>query len=165
MDIDALLLTATSNGGVIEDTYPWSQSQGVDHALVVGGMNSLMGDGYLVSTAKSVEFWVLTEEAEGYVSRGSPEKVVFTSVPAEGEGLDEGGLTALLGEALVKVGLGKCLKNKWVARDKATGRYTRIVASVERDELVEQLLSIKGGAVDDAALIKDLKKRQLISLV
>ncbi len=36
---------------------------------------------------------------------------------------------------------------------------------MDRDELIEQLSAVKAGATEDAALLKDLKKRQLISLV
>ena len=163
MDLETQLLGLVKDGAVIEDTYAWSQTNGVDHAVVVGLMNSLIGDGYLLSPAKSDEFWVLTEEAESYVTNGSPELQLFRSVPEAG--VDEAGLVGKLGEALVKVGLGKCMKSKWISRDKATGSYTRSVATVEKDELVDQLLSIKGGSTEDAGLIKDLKKRQLIALV
>jgi phenylalanyl-tRNA synthetase alpha chain len=129
VDCEALLLAATASGGVVADTFPWAQAAGVEHDGCVGAMKSLMVDGYLLSAALSKEFWVLTEEAEGYVLRGSPEAQVFGALPALGSGgsAGEAALAAQLGEALVKVGLGKCLKCKWVARDKATGSYSRLV--------------------------------------
>ena len=130
MESDAVeekLLAATAGGAAIADTHPWALAQGLDHDACVGCMKSLMADGYLLSDLLSAEFWVLTEEAEGYVQRGSPEVQVFGFIPAEGGGADEAALVALAGEALVKVGLGKCLKNKWVARDKATGKYSKLV--------------------------------------
>jgi len=161
MDLESKLLAIVKDGAELEDTYVWSKLIDVDHNMVVGTMNSLIGDGYLLSTAKSEEFWVLTEEAEGYVTNGSPELQLFRAIPVDGA--DETGLVAALGEALVKVGLGKCMKSKWISRDKASGRYFRSVESVERDDLVEQLLSIKNGALEDSGLIKDLKKRQLIA--
>ena len=128
VDCEALLLAATAAGGVVADTFPWAQAAGVEHDSCVGALKSLMVDGYLLSAALSKEFWVLTEEADAYVLRGSPEAQVFGALPALGSGgAGEAALAALLGEALVKVGLGKCLKSKWVARDKATGSYSRLV--------------------------------------
>jgi hypothetical protein len=124
-DYEGILLSATGSGGRIADSWPFCEERGLDHDALVGSMKSLQADGYLVAALLAVEFWVLTEEAEGYVQRGSPEVQVFGAVP-EG-GADEGALVAQLGEALVKVGLGKCLKNKWLSRDKATARYTRVV--------------------------------------
>jgi hypothetical protein len=161
--LESLLLAAAAGNGVIADTWPWTLDRGLDHDAVVGAMKSLMVDGYLVASNLSVEFWVLTEEAGGYVAQGSPEAQVFCAL-AEGA-MDEAALTARLGESLVKVGVGKCLKSKWVSRDKATGTYSRLLPAIERDELVEQLVAVRDGSVADAALLKDLKKRQLINLV
>jgi hypothetical protein len=132
VDCEALLLAGTAGGAVIEDTWPWALARGAEHDACVGCMKSLMVDGYVLSAALTKEFWVLTEEAEGYVQRGSPEAQVFGALPAAEGGADEAALGAALGEALVKVGLGKCLKNKWVARDKASGRYSRLVRTQAR---------------------------------
>lgn len=128
LDYEGILLSATGSGGRIADSWPFCVERGLDHDALVGSMKSLQADGYLLAALLTVEFWVLTEEAEGYVQRGSPEVQVFGAVP-EG-GADEGALVAQLGEALVKVGLGKCLKNKWLSRDKATARYTRVVSAL-----------------------------------
>ena len=131
-DLEGQLLAATGGGGDIADTYPWALARGADHDAVVGAVKSLVADYYVVAAPTTVEFWVLTEEAEGYVERGSPEAQVFRAVPGGAEGCDEAALAALVGEALVKVGLGKCLKNKWVARDKASGRYSKLVRCARR---------------------------------
>lgn len=169
MDSDALesLVLSSTETSEIPDTWPFASARGVEHGVLLGVVNSLTAESYVVTEPLSVEFMELTSEAASYVSSGSPEAQVFRAVPAGGAGADEATLRGALGDELVKIGLGKCMKNKWVARDKATGAYSRLVEAVERDELVEQLVGVRdGGAMaSDAALVKELKKRQLIVLV
>lgn len=121
-------LLADGGSGSIADTWAWAAARGVDHGSVVGALKSLEADGYLASDTLSSEAWQLTAEAEGYVARGSPEKQLLAAVArlATEGGSDEAELKREVGEELVKVGLGKCMKNKWIARDKASGRYTLV---------------------------------------
>ena len=163
--LEALILSSTETSE-IADTWPFAATHKVEHNSILGVVNSLTAESYVVTEQLSVEFMELTSEASSYVSSGSPEVQVFRAVPV-GAGADEATLRTALGDELVKIGLGKCMKNKWVARDKATGAYSRLVEAVERDELVEQLIGVRdgGAAASDAALIKELKKRQLVVLV
>lgn len=159
-ELEATLLGLIGNGSV-ENTWTWAEESKVDHLAVVGTTKSLEAEGYAVSTPIYSEFWVLTAEADSYIAKGSPEAQCFAHIPADGA--DEAALKAALGDELVKIGIGKCMKNKWVSRDKATGKYTKLVSAIDRDELVEQLNDVRAGKAD-ANLTKDLKKRQLISL-
>jgi phenylalanyl-tRNA synthetase alpha chain len=173
VDIESLLLK-TIESSVISDTYPWSLVIGVDHSQVVGTMKSLQAEGYLLATSISMESYALTEEADRYVKFGSPEAQLFKFIATAGpSGSDEASLKETAGEEAVKIGLGKCLKNKWVTRDKASGRYSAVVSEIDSDELVDQLKSIAssgwwltGSASPiDEKLAKALKQRQLISLL
>ena len=162
--LESALLSAVAGDASIADTFPWAAARGADHGAVVGVVNSLTADGYVVTEALAAEFWELTDEAAGYVLAGSPEAQVFAAVPPGAGGATEAELRGALGDALVAIGLGKCMKNKWVARDKASGRYARAVEAAGADELVDQLRAAAAGTAD-AALMKDLKKRQLVVLV
>ena len=182
LDLEAVLL-ATVGAAPIADSWPWALAHAppLEHERVVGAMKSLEVEGYVVASPITLESWQLTQEAEGYLLRGSPEAQLFALILAQsgggggggggGEGVDEAALKAAAGEEAVKIGLGKCLKNKWVARDKASGRYSALVARVESDELVEQLRGVaaagwwpsgKPSPVDDK-LAKALRQRQLIA--
>lgn len=127
-DLDGALLAAA---GDLADTWEWAATRGVDHGAVVGALKSLEVDGYLASDALSSEVWQLTAEADGYVERGSPEKQLLAAVARLGTpgGSDEAELKREVGDELLKVGLGKCMKNKWIARDKASGRYSLVRAA------------------------------------
>jgi len=163
--LESAVLSAVAGDARIDDTFPWAAARGAEHGAVLGVVNSLTADGYVVTEALAAEFWELTAEAAGYVLAGSPEAQVFAAVPPGAGGATEAELRAALGDALVAIGLGKCMKNKWVARDKASGRYARAVEAVGADELADQLRAVAAGSVGDAALLKDLKKRQLVVLV
>jgi phenylalanyl-tRNA synthetase alpha chain len=124
-DIECLLLAAVEVQE-ISDTWKWCASAGVEHTAVVGCMKSLTVDAYVTSEPINTEFWQLTEEADNYILKGSPEVQLFHSVP-EG-GADEAALKAAVGEETVKIGLGKCMKNKWLVKDKASGKLVKLVS-------------------------------------
>ena len=147
-DLERLILAAVESSD-IPDTRTWAPSIKVDHNAVMGSVNSLTADGYVVTTPVSAEFWDLMPEALGYLESGSPEKQVFGAVLAAGVGgADEPYLKSKLGDELVKIGVGKCMARKWIARDKASGRYSPLVEGVEVDELVDQLRHVAAGKAD-----------------
>lgn len=129
MEIDAQLLTALQSGD-IADTWTWAQATGLDHQAVVGAAKSLEAEGYVTSSSLTTEFWTLTSEAQGYVASGSPEAQIFAAVP-EGDGLDDAGLEAAFAgrKDIVSIGKGKAMQRKWIAKDKAAGKYKRNVSS------------------------------------
>jgi phenylalanyl-tRNA synthetase alpha chain len=164
-------LLSTVEHSAIEDSWPWCAERQLDHSTVVGATKSLEVEGYVATRPIAVESFALTAEAEGYMRLGSPEAQLFALIAASGPaGADEAQLRASAGEEAVKIGLGKCLKHKWVSRDKATGLYSSSVARIESDELVEQLRGVAAagwwasgakGPVDEK-LAKALRQRQLI---
>lgn len=159
--LETALLRAAGAGVV--NTGAFAAEQGVEHAAVVGVLKSLEADGYLASEVKSAESHRLSAEALRYLETGSPEVQVFNAVPADG--IDDAGLEAAVGKEVCAIGKGKCMKNKWLSRDKASGKYMRTVASVDRDELVESLRAAQAGALKEAAVLKDLTSRRLLELV
>jgi len=117
----------------------------------------------VVSTQLQREVLQLTPEAEGYAAAGTPEYQLWLAVPEAG--ITEPDLKAAVGEAVFKIGKNTCMKNQWLQFDKASKLYTRKEALVA-DVVGEQLRQIRdtGAESVDPALIKDLKKRQLVDL-
>lgn len=184
-DLDTKVLAAVENGE-IADTWAWAASASVDHVTVVGTIKSLEVEAYTTSEPIHTEFWQLTDEAKDYIVKGSPEVQLFRRIPDGG--VEESVLKAEMGDEMLKIAMGKCMKNKWISKDKASGKLLRQVrslyresvfceclftllhrvpqvADVDKDELVEQLQQVEAGSITDAALLKTLKQRQLIVLV
>ena len=167
-DLDAQLLSALSSDASSQlDTLTFCASVGATHQSVIGAAKSLEAEGYIVATQLVDESWSLTAEAEGYMARGSPEAQVFAALPVEG-GLDEAGLAAAFAAApgVLAVGKGKAMQRKWVAKDKASGRYVRACAETGVDELQQQLAAARAGSLaEDDKVLKELVKRQLLERV
>ena len=160
-ELDEVILAALADG-VVEDTWVWAATRAADHQRVVGAVKSLEAEGYVTAEATTTEILALTAEAEGYVARGSPEAQLFAALPVGGGAMTEAELEAAFSKEFVAIAKGKALKNKWIARDAASGAYRRAVEAVGRDELVEQLGSVRAGGAVDEKLVKDLLKRKLV---
>jgi phenylalanyl-tRNA synthetase alpha chain len=72
--------------------------------------------------------YVLTPEAEAYLTAGSPEAQLFAAVPP-GEGLTLAAAKASLPSEVSDVGFKQAMQQKWVALDKS-GAEPRIVRKV-----------------------------------
>lgn len=72
--------------------------------------------------------YVLTPEAEAYLTAGSPEAQLFAAVPP-GEGLALAAAKASLPQEVSDVGFRQAMQQKWVALDKS-GAEPRIVRKV-----------------------------------
>lgn len=133
-EVDHLLLAAlAADGGAALDTWSWAAARGLDHQAVVGAAKSLEAEQYVTATAVSQDFWQLTPEAQGYVEKGSPEAQLFRAIPPAG--VDEAGLEGLFSKDFVAIAKGKCMQKKWIAKDKATGRYLPTVSVCWRQRL------------------------------
>jgi hypothetical protein len=71
--------------------------------------------------------YVLTSEAEAYLTAGSPEAQLFAAVPAEGVSLAT--VKATLSPEVADVGFKQAMQQRWVALDKSGGE-PRIVRKV-----------------------------------
>jgi hypothetical protein len=158
LDVESLILITLARDNVIADTWDLALQYSLDHQVIVGHMKSLLVDLYIKEEPKSTVLWLMTEEGESILKSGSPEYQVFASVPAEGATMEA--LNQSLGEAVVKIGLGPCMKNKWVKKDK--NLIVRLTETI-RDETAELLHRLAAGgelAEDD---LKNLKKRKLLN--
>ena len=67
-DIEQIVLTALSETGVIEDSWDFAKSKGIDHQALVGVQKSLLGDAYTKEESLSTTIWSLTSEGEKFTS-------------------------------------------------------------------------------------------------
>jgi phenylalanyl-tRNA synthetase alpha chain len=119
-DSETAILTflSASPETVIDDTYPWSQSNNLDHKTVVGAIKSLLADKYVVVEPLETSFYAFTDEGQWIMDNGSQEILVLQS-------LNEGGkmsipeLQSKVGKDVAKIGMGNCMKAKWVKKDGA----------------------------------------------
>mmetsp|Transcript_11401 Transcript_11401/g.14844 ORF Transcript_11401/g.14844 Transcript_11401/m.14844 type:complete len:562 (+) Transcript_11401:134-1819(+) len=165
--VEVELLGALSSADSIPDTWDFSQANGWDHADVVGKLKSLEAELMLISEPLSLSYFVLTDEAKGVAERGSPECLLFNALPSKGEGgATLGDLEGKIGKMAAKVGMGPCMKNKWVKKDGQ--QLVRLVDSVV-DETQTKLQQLQAADIHNQGLsnddIKNLKRRKLVNQV
>jgi hypothetical protein len=122
---DELILAELAKGTESLDTWAFAQATGLEHDAVVGATKSLVSDGYVAAEPRVAEWTQLTAEGESYVSTGSPELQVLRALSGE---MTQEELQTAVGAGLFKIGFAACMKNKWVAMDKATKRVRRVVS-------------------------------------
>lgn len=143
---------ASSPDAVIEDTYPWSEGNSLDHLVVIGAIKSLLADDYISTEDLSTSFYVLEKEAEEILANGSQEIIVLKALEAAGK-LSVSDLQKNVGQDVAKIGMGNCMKNKWVKKD--GGDLVPIKKAAEvKDETQESLKALKDAkfaldAIDD----------------
>jgi phenylalanyl-tRNA synthetase alpha chain len=162
---EAQLLQTLAADGQIADSFAYAHARGVSHELVVGVMKSLLTDAFVADTELSTSFYVLKDEARGFLLQGSPEVQVFNAIPSDG--VDRKALEAAVGAAVLKVGQGACMKNKWIRLDKADGKIYRNVDAVA-DAVTELLRRIEQADGALSAVTADeanaLKRRKLVEI-
>ncbi|RYG54016.1 hypothetical protein EON66_07740 [archaeon] len=126
-DLDTQLLALVGSEGGVADSMDVCAGLGMEHQALVGALKSLEAEAYVAMTPINKESWQLTEEALSYVAKGSPEKQLVLWLPEEGA--TDAELEGVWGKEFVAIAKGKCMKNKWIARDKATGKYTKQVCA------------------------------------
>jgi PheRS DNA binding domain 3/PheRS DNA binding domain 1 len=113
VDLEQIMLDALSiEPGIIGDSWEFAAGLNVDHQVIVGVVKSLLVDQYVADEPLTTTFWTLTDEGQEIADKGSPEFQVYNAVPAEGIQMTE--LQAKLPGDVVKIGLGPCMKNKWL---------------------------------------------------
>jgi hypothetical protein len=135
---------------------------GLEYVLAEGCCRGLAATGYVVLQDVSTKTCVLTDEAQGYVTAGTPEFQFVQHVPAEGRPFAE--LQNELGQ-VASLGLAKGIAARWVRQDKTTGMIHRTVPDgVIEDTVALQLRAVANGGAG-AVSDKDagnLKKRKLL---
>merc|ERR1711920_693124 len=171
--VESLILATVNKDGSIRDTFEFAQAQGIPHTLVVGVVKSLLVDAFVTADERSTSFFVLSDEAKGFLTAGqSPEVSVFKALPTDDTGMDRDTLAKAAGmegekSPAFKNAMGACMKNKWIRLEKSDGKVYKQADNVQ-DSVFEDLkqLEDKSGAQDavSAAVTKNLKRRKLISL-
>ena len=161
-NIEQLILSTLAKENVIQNSWDFSLSTGIDHQAIIGAVKSLLVDNYVIDEQLSTSYWELLEEGKSVLKNGSPEVVVFNTIASsENSTIAVSELNQKLGE-IAKIGVGACMKNKWVK--KVGDKLVKDVDSVV-DEIVQQLETIALGNVNNTLSendLKNLKRRQLV---
>jgi phenylalanyl-tRNA synthetase alpha chain len=161
-NIEQLLLSTLDAHEVIVDTWAFALANGLDHQAVVGALKSLLVDSYVIEEPLSATLWTLTDEGKDIVNHGSPEYQVFAAVPAGEAGKSMTELQKELPEAS-KIGLGPCMKNKWL---KKQGDVVLRIAESVKDETAEVLRQVQEGSGElPEEELKNLKRRKLVQQI
>eukprot|EP00750_Incisomonas_marina_P019190 INCI3246.2.p1 GENE.INCI3246.2~~INCI3246.2.p1 ORF type:complete len:309 (-),score=56.61 INCI3246.2:1215-2141(-) len=149
----------------IDDLRAYCEAAGINYKLADGVVRGLSAAEYTVIKDVSKVNFALTAEALGYLEHGSPEFRFLARVPAEGKLLTE--LQAECGD-FARIGMAKCMMNRWIKQDKAAGTIHRAVEGDVEDKVVTLLRALHAAPADDnknaigAKDAKDLKKRKLL---
>lgn len=135
MDEETAILTHLSKGSPIDDSYPWASEQGLDHAKVIGSIKSLESDGYVVSENLSTSFFEFSDEARDILQNGSQEILVLKAINEKEEGkMSMPELQEAVGKDTAKIGMGNCMKSKWIKKDGGD-----LVALKKMDEVTDEV--------------------------
>lgn len=142
---EAAILTflSTAPDAVIEDTFPWSECSGLNHATVVGAIKSLLTDQYVTAENLETSFYALTKEGEDILANGSQEILVLKALN-EFRTLSMTDLQAKVGNDVAKIGMGNCMKAKWAKKEGAD------LVPLKSDDEVEDAVQRQLQALKDA---------------
>lgn len=153
-DCENAILTylSSSPDAIIDDSYPWSQQSQLDHAKVVGAMKSLLADDYIATEDLATSFYSFEKEADNILSNGSQEMIVLRALVEAGK-LNVPDLQKAVGKDNAKIGMGNCMKNKWIKKDGGDLVPIKTLDEVQ-DEVRVSLQAIKDAnfatdAIDD----------------
>lgn len=150
------MLNALSEAGEISSSLELAKSLDVQHDEIVGTLNCLVSENYIVLVVKEITGWALLKEGADNAENGTPEYRVTCAIPEEGRqavegmvsfsvtfslplsGISKPELEKLFEESVTKFGLQNAIKKKWVKM--ADGLLKRLVdASTLRDDDAELL--------------------------
>ena len=140
---ETAILTHLSSSEAIDDTFPWAEAASLDHLAVVGAVKSLLADDYVIATDLTTTFCTLSKEAETIVASGSQEMQVLKALTEAGK-LSIPELQQKVGKDVAKIGMGNCMKNKWVKKDGAD------LVPIKKADEVEDSVQISLQALVDA---------------
>ena len=150
MSEESAVLQYLSSNETIANTFPWAEEQGLDHEAVVGAIKSLLVEAYVVADDLTFSYYTLTDEGKSIAQDGSQEFLVFQAVKAAGDGgITIPELQDKVGKAVAKIGMGNCMKNKWIKKD--GGNLVANTDSVQ-DETKENLQTLESVNGDPAKL-------------
>lgn len=169
IDYEQLILSIIAKQQVISNTWDLSIELKIDHQVLIGVIKSLLTDSYLCEEPLSTTYWILTSEGEQVLAKGSPEMQVLNMITND-TGISLSELQQVLGADVVKIGLGVCMKNKWIQKN--GDMIVRLVTSGDKSLLDDtSLLLTKVASNDTISLeayekdLQNLKKRKLVQQV
>ena len=125
-----LAFLSTDEAACIADTHPWAQANHFDPLVVLGAVNSLLSEGYLAATDLATSFYTLSTEAQTILENGSQEMLVLKAIHQAGK-LSVPDLEAAVGKEICKIGMGNCMKSKWISRESGDLVPLKLVEEVE----------------------------------
>ena len=165
IDYEQLILSMIAKQQVILNTWDLSIELKIDHQMLIGVIKSLLTDRYLCEEHLSTTYWVLTSEGEQVLANGSPEMQVLNIITDKGISLSE--IQQVLGADISKIGLGVCMKNKWIQKN----GDLMIRVSTSGDIVDDTSVLLSKVANSDPSLetyekdLQNLKKRKLVQQV
>eukprot|EP00735_Rhodelphis_limneticus_P002002 TRINITY_DN12741_c0_g1::TRINITY_DN12741_c0_g1_i1::g.28693::m.28693 TRINITY_DN12741_c0_g1::TRINITY_DN12741_c0_g1_i1::g.28693 ORF type:complete len:523 (+),score=113.08,sp/Q1JPX3/SYFA_DANRE/58.20/0.0,tRNA-synt_2d/PF01409.15/2.8e-91,tRNA-synt_2/PF00152.15/3.5e+02,tRNA-synt_2/PF00152.15/1.4e+03,tRNA-synt_2/PF00152.15/5.7e-05,tRNA-synt_2/PF00152.15/1.5e+02,tRNA-synt_2b/PF00587.20/0.0023,Terpene_synth_C/PF03936.11/0.17 TRINITY_DN12741_c0_g1_i1:62-1570(+) len=163
--IDEIVLTTLDEKQVIDESESFAKERGIDHAVLVERLKSLVAFDKIITTPIPHTVWKATEEGLTYASEGAPEARVFHAIPSEGIQMND--LNQKLPKEIAKIGFSQAMQQKWIRIDKTAGqlvlRSVDSIVDVTKDQLL--LLIQKGESSLDAKDLDALKRRKLAAPV
>lgn len=153
--IETTILSYLQENESIPDSIAFCAEHNIEHPDFIGVMKSLAASCFVIETPIQTQSYELSEEGEGVLHEGSAEFRLFSAIPSE-TGEERSTLEETLGRDVVNIGMGPCMKNKWIRRD--GDRLCRNVETIE-DEVATQLANL---SLQSPKVLKLLKKRKLI---
>lgn len=140
---------ASDESACIDDTHPWAQANRLDPLVVLGAVNSLLSEGYVAAADLTTSFYTLSDEAKSILRDGSQEMRVLKAVHAAGR-MSMADLEAAVGKSVSKIGMGNCMRSRWIKKDGADLVPLKAVDEVE-DTVQKALQTLsEGGFAQDA---------------
>ena len=143
---------AKAENAVIEDTFPWSEAAKLDHKATVGALKSLEADAFVVTEPLSTSFYTISKEGEGILANGSQEVLVLKALEGAGK-LSMPDLQQAVGKDVAKIGMGNCMKSKWIKKDGGDLVPLKKLEEVE-DEVQKGLKTLADANFDAESLDK-----------
>ncbi|EGF79764.1 hypothetical protein BATDEDRAFT_19849 [Batrachochytrium dendrobatidis JAM81] len=150
-----------SDTGLLKIATLDGKESSINQLELLGVLNALLSREILTYEPLVVEKWVLTDEGNSVADVGSHEARVFHAVPEGNEGISIPEVTKIVG-ASAKFGQAAAFKAKWIGKNEK-GNLTRLVSSITDQTQIDLKLIRDTGTHSDNALLKVLKKRQLIT--
>ena len=132
-----LAFLSSDESACIEDTHPWAEAHHLDPLVVLGTVHSLLSEGYLTATDLAISFYTLSAEAQTILDHGSQEMLVLKAINQAGR-LSVPDLEAVVGKDVGKIGMGNCMKSKWITRE--SGDLVPLKSVEEVEDTVQNAL-------------------------
>lgn len=114
--LEKLILGEVNLDGQIADTANFTKKHNLTAEDIYPVLNSLKALEYLKLEDIESKLIELTPEGQSYATDGSPEYQFVTNIQI-GEKVDMPTMQSRVGDHIAKIGFGKAMKQKWIAKD------------------------------------------------